>query len=169
MTAVSARVGLVRRVAAAALRPVGDRRSGNRRGKVSDHGRERVSGFDDIEFDFFDEPQTTEGVRARGRQRLLHGPDTRRGGPPPPPLVLAPLLRLAALIVIVIAVVVTLVSLADAQLGTSKRDEYAAYLNKVGAIAQSSQELGTRLSEELLSSRLRISELARSLQIYAEQ
>ena len=97
---------------------------------------------DDIEFDFFDEPETVEGTQRRRLPRLeMPGGGGRGGGerPPRPPMRtptgFVPLARLVGLIAIAIVVVVALVFWVDSCQGKSKHDEYAAYVQKVNAIA----------------------------------
>jgi len=80
--------------------------------------------FDDenIEFDFFDEPETEEASRPRRRVRR------ERSGPPRtpgPPTGLVPLARLVGLIAIAIAIVVAFVFWVGACQGKSTHDQYA--------------------------------------------
>ena len=98
-----------------------------------------MSTFDDnnIEFDFFDEPETVETTR-RGRRRPRPEPQAGGGGgdgPRRPPMRaptgIVPLARLVGLIAIAIVVVVALVFWVGACQGKSKHDEYAAYASKV--------------------------------------
>jgi hypothetical protein len=130
---------------------------------------------DDIEFDFFDEPQTVETTR-RGRRRPRPEPQPGRGGgggPRRPPMHaptgIVPLARLVGLIAIAIVVVVALVFWVGACQGKSKHDEYATYVSKVGAIAQSSNRLGVKFANKLISAGLKQSDLESSLQTYAQQ
>lgn len=130
---------------------------------------------DDIEFDFFDEPETVEVVQA-GR-RLPRLQRSRGGGsgegprrPPasrPPGLV--PIARLAGLIAIVIVTVVLFVFWIDACQGTSKHDEYASYVSKVRTLAQNSQSLGSEFASRLIAPGLKQADLETSLQTYAQQ
>ena len=99
---------------------------------------------DDIEFDFFDEPETVEaGV--------------------------VPLARLVGLIAIAIVIVVALVFWVGACQGKSKHAEYAAYVSKVHTLAQSSTRLGNEFAVKLLSAGLKQTDLESSLQTYAQQ
>ncbi|HXY79966.1 MAG TPA: hypothetical protein VEH55_01235 [Gaiellaceae bacterium] len=129
-----------------------------------------MSTFDDhnIEFDFFDEPETVETTR-RGRRR----PQGGGGGPRRPPLRaptgIVPLARLVGLIAIAIVVVVALVFWVGACQGKSKHDEYAGYASKVRTIAQSSNRLGAQFANKLVSAGLKESDLETSLQQYAQQ
>ncbi|MGZ4395842.1 MAG: hypothetical protein ACXVZ2_10825 [Gaiellaceae bacterium] len=128
----------------------------------------------DIEFDFFDEPETVETTR-RGRRRRRPEQQAGRGGDGPrrPPLRaptgIVPLARLVGLIAIAIVVVVALVFWVGACQGKSKHDEYAAYASKVRTLAQSSNRLGVAFANKLISAGLKQSDLETSLQQYAQQ
>jgi hypothetical protein len=129
---------------------------------------------DDIEFNFFDEPETVEATqRGRRLQRRDRGGDGGGDGPRRPPLQtptgLIPLARLVGLIAIAIALVVALVFWVGACQGKNKHDEYAAYSTKVKAIAQSSTELGKEFATKLTSPGLKQADLETSLQKYAQQ
>src|SRR5437763_13997351 len=96
---------------------------------------------DEIQFDFFDEPETVE---ATPRRRLPRpGRSGNRGGgnadrpprtPRTPPTGLVPLARLVGLIAIAIVIVVGLVFWVGSCQGKSKHDEYASYAQKVRGI-----------------------------------
>jgi hypothetical protein len=130
---------------------------------------------DDIEFDFFDEPETVEATQ-RGR-RLPRRERTGDGGPgdgpgrPPmrAPTGLIPLARLVGLIAIAIAVVVALVFWVGACQGKNKHDDYAAYAAKVKTIADSSRQLGVEFANKLISTGLKQGALEQGLQQYAQQ
>ncbi len=127
-----------------------------------------MSSYDDdnIEFDFFDEPETEEAPRARRRPRR------ERSGPPRTPSAptgLVPLLRLVGLIAIAIAVVVAFVFWVGACQGKSTHDQYAAYATKVRTVAASSNALGREFATKLVSGGLKQSDLEQSLQQYAQQ
>jgi len=129
---------------------------------------------DEIEFDFFDEPETVEATQ-RGRRlprRDRSGDGGSGAGPRRPmrtPTGLIPLARLVGLIAIAIAVVVALVFWVGACQGNNKHDEYASYASKVRAIAQSSTALGTEFANKLIASGLKQADLEQSLQTYAQQ
>jgi hypothetical protein len=136
-----------------------------------------MSSYDDdpIEFDFFDEPETVETTERRRLPRL-EMPGGRGGGgerPPRPPLRaptgLVPLARLVGLIAIAIAVVVGLVFWVGSCQGKSKHDEYASYVDKVKALANSDKTLGETFSGKLISPGLKQSDLENLLQQYAQQ
>src|SRR5205823_923140 len=88
---------------------------------------------DNIEFDFFDEPETVEATQRRRLPRLER-PGGRGGGERPPrqplraPTGLVPLARLVGLIAIAIVVVVGLVFWVGSCQGKSKRAEGLAGL-----------------------------------------
>jgi hypothetical protein len=127
-----------------------------------------MSTFDDenIEFDFFDEPETAEAARPRRRVRR------ERSGPPRPPAGptgLVPLARLVGLIAIAIAIVVAFVFWVGACQGKSTHDQYASYATRVRTVAASSNALGREFAAKLGSSVLKQSDLESSLQQYAQQ
>ena len=129
---------------------------------------------DDIEFDFFDEPETVEATqRSRRLPRRDRSGDGGSGdGPRRPmraPTGLVPLARLVGLIAIAIAVVVALVFWVGACQGKSKHDEYASYAGKVRAIAQSSTQLGTEFANKFIAPALKQADLESALQTYAQQ
>src|SRR6266576_2891385 len=101
-----------------------------------------TSDDDNIEFDFFDEPETVEATQRRRLPRLER-PGGRGGGerPPRPPLRaptgLVPLARLVGLIAIAIVVVVGLVFWVGSCQGKSKQAEYQSYADKVQNLVDS--------------------------------
>jgi len=129
---------------------------------------------EDIQFDFFDEPETVEATQRRRLPRL-EMPGGRGGGerPPRPPMRaptgLVPLARLVGLIAIAIAVVIGLVFWIGSCQGKSKHDEYQGYADKVSAIARADNKLGTDFANEFLSSGLKQSELETKLQGFAQR
>jgi len=127
-----------------------------------------MSAYDDenIEFDFFDEPETEEAPRSSRRSRR-----ERSGGPrpPAPPTGLVPLARLVGLIAIAIAVIVAFVFWVGACQGKSTHDEYSSYATKVRTVAASSDALGREFASKLVSGGLKQAALEQSLQQYAQQ
>ena len=104
----------------------------------------------DIEFDFFDEPETeeaTERVRAPRRQSPRGPRGPRR--PLRPPSGLIPMLRLAGLIAFLILAVVLLVVLARGCASDSKHSRYQGYVDDVGKVAASSTAIGRQLNQAL--------------------
>jgi hypothetical protein len=132
---------------------------------------------ENIEFDFFDEPETAEATQRRRLPRLDRGAgrDGTGGGerPPRPPLRaptgLVPLARLVGLIAIAIVVVVGLVFWIGSCQGKSKHDNYASYADEVKTIAATDRRLGEEFAAKLVSPGLKQSELVTSLQQYAQQ
>jgi hypothetical protein len=129
---------------------------------------------DNIEFDFFDEPETKE---ASTRRRLPGRPGGGRGDRPPkppkpprPPATgVVPLVRLAGLVALAIVLVVVLVSWIGACQGKSKQAEYASYMDKVRAVAVNDRRLGVEFSNKISSPALTQSQLQRALEQYAQQ
>jgi hypothetical protein len=126
-----------------------------------------------IEFDFFDEPETLEATRRRRLPRLER-PGGRGGGerPPRPPMRtatgLVPLARLVGLIAIAIVIVVGLVFWIGSCQGKSKQSEYKGYVDKVQAIATADQTLGKEF-ENAFTSSVKQSDFESKLQQYAQQ
>src|SRR5438874_2933174 len=107
----------------------------------------------DIDFDFFDEPETQETTQRRRVQREggPRGP-RRTGGPRKPigiPTGLTPLLRLTLLVVFAIFLIVVLVLWVQSCQGASKHSEYASYMSKVVSIAKGSAGVGAQLNDAL--------------------
>jgi hypothetical protein len=92
----------------------------------------------DIEFDFFEEPDTRE-TEERPR---------RRGPRPPvrPPTGLTPLLRLIGLISFAILIVLLLVVWINGCREDQRKDAYRDYVEDVQGYARQSQQLGRRLN-----------------------
>jgi hypothetical protein len=106
-------------------------------------------GDDDIEFDFFDEPETREE-------------QPRRRG-------FTPLLRLAGLIAFAILIIVLLVLWVQSCQGASKRNSYRNYMEKVTAIAQSSSQTGREFTQLLTTPGLKEADLESKLTSFAQQ
>jgi hypothetical protein len=121
---------------------------------------------ENIEFDFFDEPETEEAPQPRRRPRRQ-----KPSGPRPPagPTGVVPLLRLVGLIALAIAIVVGFVFWVGGCQGKSKHDQYASYAMKVRTVAAGSNALGRTFAAKLVSSGLKQSDLEQSLQQYAQQ
>jgi outer membrane murein-binding lipoprotein Lpp len=121
----------------------------------------------DIEFDFFDEPETEEATeRARTPRRPPpRGP--RR--PVRPPAGLIPMLRLAGLIAFVILAVVLLVVLARGCSSSSKHAKYENYITDVRGIASRSAEIGKQLNATLAATGIKESQLEAKIKGYAAQ
>jgi hypothetical protein len=134
-----------------------------------------MSTYDDenIEFDFFDEPETVEATQRRRLPRLDRS-GGRGGGdrPPRPPMRaptgLVPLARLVGLIAIAIVIVVGLVFWVGSCQGKSKQSEYTSYANKVRAIATADRALGKSF-EGAFTSSTKQSDFENKLQQFAQQ
>lgn len=128
---------------------------------------------ENIEFDFFDEPETVEATQRRRLPRLERG-GGRGGGerPPRPPMRtptgLVPLARLVGLIAIAIAIVVGLVFWVGSCQGKSKQSEYTGYADKVQAIATADRGLGKEF-ENAFTSSTKPSDFENKLQQFAQQ
>src|SRR4051812_40123182 len=121
----------------------------------------------DIEFDFFDEPETeeaTERVRTPRRQ-TPRGP--RR--PVRPPSGLIPMLRLAGLIAFVILAVVLFVVLVRGCASDSKHGRYDSYLSDTRKVAASSTAIGRQLNQAMSATGIKESQLEQKLKGLAAQ
>src|SRR5262245_26802387 len=119
----------------------------------------------DIEFDFFDEPETEEATeRVRSPRRPPpRGP--RR--PVRPPQGLIPMLRLAGLIAFLILAVVLLVLLVRGCASDNKHDRYEGYLDDVRGIAARSTQTGKDLNATLAATGIKEAQLEAKLRGYA--
>jgi hypothetical protein len=112
----------------------------------------------DIEFDFFEEPETREAARPER--------PPARGGPRPPmrtPQGLTPLLRLVGLIAFAIVIVVLLVYAIQGCESSSKHAKYQHYMTKVSQIASNSHSIGVRLTNLLSQPGLKATDVQRRL------
>jgi hypothetical protein len=112
----------------------------------------------DIEFDFFEEPETREAAR----------PDRPpvRGGPRPPirtPQCFTPLLRLVGLIAFAIVIVLLLVYAVEGCQSSSKHAKYEHYMTKVSQIASNSHSIGARLATLLSQPGVKASDVENKL------
>ena len=111
----------------------------------------------DIEFDFFEEPETEETTER---------PEPRRRGPRRPvrpPAGLTPLLRLVGLIAFAILAVVLLVFWVQSCRAESKQDAYRTYMQNLRAVGRDSARLGTELNTLLTTRGIKQAELAEQL------
>ena len=111
----------------------------------------------DIEFDFFDEPETEEATE---RVRTPRRPPP--GGPRRPvrtPQGLIPILRLAGLIAFLILAAVLLVVGIRSCASSSKHDKYSAYIQDVRSVAQRSDQIGTLLNQSLSATGIKETDL----------
>src|SRR5919204_3601537 len=118
----------------------------------------------DIEFDFFDEPETQE---APERGRLPRHPGGEGPGGPRrtvhAPHGLIPMLRLAGLVAFLIIIVIVLVFVARGCASSSRHSKYSKYMNSVRAIAQRSTQVGHNLNAALTATGSKESDLESKL------
>lgn len=122
----------------------------------------------DIEFDFFDEPETQETTQRRRGSRD-RGPRGPRRPPLRAPTGLTPLVRLVLLVAFAIFVVVLLVFWVQSCRGASKHNEYADYMNDVRAIASGSAGVGKQLNDALTTPGIKLADLETKLNGLAQQ
>ncbi len=123
---------------------------------------------DDIDFDFFDEPETQEATQRRRLPRFERPPGG--GGPRPPlrtPTGLTPLLRLVGLILFAIFIVVVLVLWVQSCRGAAKHDTYASYIDRARAIGHASDQIGDEVQRKLTTPGIKRDALVSSLEGYA--
>jgi hypothetical protein len=114
----------------------------------------------DIEFDFFEEPETREAARPE------RPPERGGRGPRPPmrtPQGLTPLLRLVGLVAFAIVIVVLLVYAIEGCQSSSKHAKYENYMKKVSDVASHSQSIGNRLTAVLTQAGIKSSDLQNRL------
>jgi hypothetical protein len=122
----------------------------------------------DIEFDFFEEPETQE---ASGRSdRTLRRPLGRGGrgpraprGPIRPRTGFTPLLRLLGLIAFAILIVVLLLLWGQSCQESKKRDAYGSYMTDISAVARDSERVGRELSDTLTTPGIKPADLQKQL------
>src|SRR5262249_13414215 len=121
----------------------------------------------DIEFDFFDEPETEEATE-RARPPRRQGPRGPRR-PVRTPSGLIPMLRLAGLIAFLILAVVLLVVAVRGCASDSTHARYENYITDVSKAAHSSTEIGTQLNQALSATGIKESQLEQKLKGLAAQ
>ncbi len=122
----------------------------------------------DIEFDFFEEPETQE-VSGRS-DRTLRRPLGRGGRGPRPPrgpvrprAGFTPLLRLLGLIAFAILIVVLLLLWAQSCQEDQKRDAYGNYMRDISAVGRDSERVGRELSDTLTTPGIKPADLQKQL------
>jgi len=123
--------------------------------------------IDDIEFDFFDEPDE-ETVTQRRRAVRPSGPRGPRR-PLGPPGGLTPLLRLVGLIAAAILVVVLFVFWIQGCQSNAKQHEYSNYMANVSTIAHDSVQIGRNLNDLLTTAGLKLADVENKLDSFAQQ
>jgi hypothetical protein len=111
----------------------------------------------DIEFDFFDEPETEEATERVRTPRRPPPRGPRR--PVRPPAGVIPMLRLAGLIAFLILAAVLLVVAVRGCASSSKHDRYESYIQDVRGIAGRSEQDGKDLNRTLAATGIKESEL----------
>src|SRR3954469_6425302 len=120
----------------------------------------------DIDFDFFDEPETAETVEA---QRLPRRGGQRPPGPPRQPASLMPLLRLAGLVAFVIVLVMVVVFVAKGCASSSKQARYRDYMADVSSLGRHSAGIGKTFNTQLTTPGIKVADLASGLRGDARQ
>jgi hypothetical protein len=118
----------------------------------------------DIEFDFFDEPETEEAP-SRPREPRRVGPRRPIG----PPAGFVPLLRLVGLIAFAIALIVVLATVISDCRGSSKAAPYRDYMQPMRQLAQDSEQVGRELNVALTTPGIKQANLQQKLQGLAQQ
>ena len=123
---------------------------------------------DNIEFDFFEEPETRDAAAQERAQR--RAPKRGPSGPPLRPADgFTPLLRLVGLIAAAILVVVLLVLWVQGCQSDQKRNSYKSYLGDVAAVAKESETVGRTLNDLLTTPGLKQTEVETKLNGLVQQ
>jgi hypothetical protein len=120
-----------------------------------------------MEFDFFEEPETREAQRPRIRRPAAAPRAARR--PPRPPAGLTTMLRLAGLIGFAIVIVVLLALWVDSCRAESTRDTYRSYMSSMQTIANDSVGVGRDLNNALTTPGISVADLQETLAGLVEQ
>jgi hypothetical protein len=123
----------------------------------------------DIDFDFFDEPETGESSPQSGRTRTQRPPGGQPPSRPPERRGIPPTLRLAGLIAFGILIIVLLVLWVQSCSGTSKKSSYAHYLDKIAPLAVDSNRAGTALATAIATPGIKADDLANKMNQLASQ
>jgi hypothetical protein len=121
-----------------------------------------------IEFDFFEEPETRESQRPRIRRPGTGAPRPPRR-PSRPPAGLTPMLRLAGLIGFAIVLVVLLALWVDSCRAEGTRDTYRSYMGSMQTIASDSAGVGQELNNALTTPGISVADLQETLAGLAQQ
>jgi hypothetical protein len=124
----------------------------------------------DIEFDFFDEPETEEAPERVRLPRRPGGP----GGPRGPrrvhtPAGFVPMLRLAGLVAFLIFAVIVLVFLVRGCAASGKHSSYSHYMDKAQNLATNSDHIGTQLNAALTATGIKTAALEEKIRGLAAQ
>jgi hypothetical protein len=110
----------------------------------------------DIDFDFFDESETSETVEG---QRQPRRGGQRPPGPPRQPASIMPLLRLAGLVAGIIALVIVVVFVARSCSSSSKQARYRDYMEQVSTIGRRSATIGKTFNNQLTTPGIKVADL----------
>ena len=126
---------------------------------------------DDLDFEFFDEPDTQEAASTQRRRMPLPRPQPRPPGSGPPKRSggIAPLLRLVGLIAFAILIVVLLVFWIQSCQGSSKHSEFENYMNDISQTASQSQSIGKEFARLLTTPGLKEDDLESRLNGLAQR
>ena len=121
----------------------------------------------DIEFDFFDEPETEEATERVRPPRRPAG-----GGPPPrsrmrTPQGFIPMLRLAGLIAFLILAVIVVIFLLRGCASSSKHSTYSNYMDEMRVIGGDSAQLGRQLNSALAATGIKETDLEARIKGFA--
>jgi outer membrane murein-binding lipoprotein Lpp len=124
----------------------------------------------DIEFDFFDEPETEEAPERVRLPRRPAGP----GGPRGPrrvrtPAGFVPMMRLAGLVAFLIFAVIVLVFLVRGCAASGKQASYKQYMDKAQVLASNSDHIGTQLNAALTATGIKAATLEAKIRGLAAQ
>jgi hypothetical protein len=128
----------------------------------------------DLDFDFFDDdPPPSRAVEEETEVGREPPPAERRGSRRPPtgrpPVGMTPLLRLAGLIAFAILIVVLLVFWISSCQGASKKSSYKRYYEKVGVVANDSEQVGRELNDALTTQGIKSGELEQKIDGLAQR
>jgi hypothetical protein len=127
---------------------------------------------DDLDFDFFDDDEPApprQPVEEEPPSGAEQEPPPRRGSRRPPtgggrsPVGMTPLLRLAGLIAFAILIIVLFVFWISSCQGASKKSSYKKYYEKVGVVANDSEQIGRELNDALTTQGIKFTELESKL------
>jgi hypothetical protein len=131
----------------------------------------------DLDFDFFGDDEPEPQPRQAAEERPPRPAPPGGGGRPPrrPPAAmrpgpgLTPLLRLAGLIAFGILIIVLFVFWISSCQGASKKSSYKSYMEKIGTVANDSEQVGRQLNDALTTPGIKFPEMQTKLQGLAQQ
>ncbi len=131
----------------------------------------------DLDFDFFGDDEPEQPPRQGAEERPPRPAPPGGGGRPPrrPPAPmrpgpgLTPLLRLAGLIAFGILIIVLFVFWISSCQGASKKSSYKSYMEKIGTVANDSEQIGRELNDALTTPGIKFADMQTKLQGLAQQ